>query len=376
MTPIESAVCSYLQRMAQIRSTGGATSETSYYSALENLLNELGDNLDPKVICNGQLRDQGAGHPDFGLYSKKQCSKGEPKSGQGEIPERGVIEVKSLADQSWQTAKGEQATKYFNLYELVLVTNYREFRLIGKDGGGNPVVREFFSLADDEPIFWSMAAHPAKSARERGTHLGEFLCRVMMNAAPLTRPQDIAWFLSSYAREAQATLEEKDGATLAPLRSALELALGIKFEGEEGEHFFRSTLIQTLFYGIFSAWAIWAKENNSDSFDWKSAGYIMTVPMIRSLFEEVAKPSRLGPLGLMEILDLTGDALNRIDPATFFKSFDSGEAIQHFYEPFLEAFDPQLRKKMGVWYTPHEIVQYMVERVDTVLRTELGIADG
>ena len=376
MTPIESAICSYLQRMAQIRSTGGATSETSYYSALENLLNELGDNLDPKVICNGQLRDQGAGHPDFGLYNKKQCSKGVPKSGQGEIPERGVIEVKPLSDQSWQTAKGEQATKYFNLYGLVLVTNYREFRLIGKDGGGNPVVREFFSLADDEPTFWSMAAHPAKSTHERGTHLGEFLCRVMMNAAPLTRPQDIAWFLSSYAREAQATLEEKDGATLAPLRSALELALGIKFEGEEGEHFFRSTLIQTLFYGIFSAWTIWAKENNSDSFDWKSAGYIMTVPMIRSLFEEVAKPSRLGPLGLMEILDLTGDALNRIDPATFFKSFDSGEAIQHFYEPFLEAFDPQLRKKMGVWYTPHEIVQYMVERVDTVLRTELGIADG
>ena len=376
MTPIESAICSYLQRMAQIRSTGGATSETSYYSALENLLNELGDNLDPKVICNGQLRDQGAGHPDFGLYNKKQCSKGVPKSGQGEIPERGVIEVKPLADQSWQTAKGEQATKYFNLYQLVLVTNYREFRLIGNDGGGNPVVREFFSLADDEPTFWSMAAHPAKSTHERGTHLGEFLCRVMMNAAPLTRPQDIAWFLSSYAREAQAILEEKEGVILAPLRSALELALGIKFDGEEGEHFFRSTLIQTLFYGIFSAWAIWAKNRNSDSFDWKSAGYIMTVPMIRSLFEEIAKPSRLEPLGLMEILDLTSEALNRIDPETFFKLFDSGEAIQHFYEPFLEAFDPQLRKKMGVWYTPHEIVQYMVERVDTVLRTELDIADG
>ncbi len=376
MTSIEHAVCSYFQRMAQIRSTGGATSETSYYSALENLLNELGETLDPHVICNGQLRNQGAGHPDFGLYSKRQCSKGAPKSGQGEIPERGVIEVKPLTDQSWQTAKGEQATKYYDLYRLVLITNYREFRLIGEDGNGQPVVRELFSLANDESAFWSMAAHPQKSASERGTHLGEFLCRVMMNAAPLTRPQDIAWFLSSYAREAQATLAEKDGATLAPLRSALELALGIKFEGEEGEHFFRSTLIQTLFYGIFSAWAVWAKGNSDDIFDWRSAGYIMTVPMIRSLFEEIARPSRLEPLGLMDVLDHTGDALNRIDSATFFNSFDSGEAVQHFYEPFLEAFDPQLRKKMGVWYTPHEIVQYMVERVDSVLRTELGITDG
>ncbi len=87
--------------MAEIWGPGGATSETSYYSALENLLNELGGLLEPNVICNGQLRNQGAGHPDFGLYSRNQCSKGAPKPGQGEIPERGVIEVKPLADKSW-----------------------------------------------------------------------------------------------------------------------------------------------------------------------------------------------------------------------------------------------------------------------------------
>ncbi len=376
VTPVETDVRTYFQRMAEIRSTGGATSETSYYSALENLLNELGTLLEPHVICNGQLRNQGAGHPDFGLYSRKQCTKGVPKPGQGEIPERGVIEVKPLADKSWQTTKGKQAARYFDRYRLVLVTNYREFRLIGEDDSGKPIEREFFSLAADEATFWSMAAHPVKSARELGTHLGEFLRRVMMNAAPLTRPEDVAWFLASYAREALAILEEKEGSNLAPLRTSLQTALGIKFQDEKGEHFFRSTLIQTLFYGVFSAWVIWAKGGSGGGFDWKSAGYIITVPMIRSLFEEIAKPSRLAPLGLMSILDRTGEALNRIDRAAFFKTFDSDEAVQHFYEPFLEAFDPELRKEMGVWYTPREIVRYMVERVDTVLRTELDIADG
>lgn len=92
-----------------------------------------------------------------------------------------------------------------------------------------------------------------------------------MDAAPLTRPEDIAWFLASYVRDALATLEEKDGKTLAPLRTALETALGIKFEGEKGEHFFRSTLVQTLFYGVFSAWVIWARGGGSGKFDWKSA---------------------------------------------------------------------------------------------------------
>lgn len=364
----------YLTRMAEIRSTGGATKETSYYSALENLLNELGNFINPKVICNGQLRNQGAGHPDFGLYSKQQCSKGEPKPGQ--LPERGVIEVKPLADKSWQTVKSDQATKYFNHYKLVLVTNYREFRLIGEDDSGKPIEREFYSLADDETSFWTLAANPTKAAKDKGTNFAEFLRRVMMTAAPLSRPEDIAWFLASYARDALATLEAQDATALAPLRNALETALGIKFEGEKGEHFFRSTLVQTLFYGVFSAWVLWAKGSPTGKFDWKTAGFYLTVPMIQSLFEEIAKPTRLKPLGIMTLLDRTAEALNRVDRSTFFKTFDTGQAVQHFYEPFLEEFDPELRKQMGVWYTPPEIVRYMVERVDTVLRTELGIADG
>jgi hypothetical protein len=30
----------------------------------------------------------------------------------------------------------------------------------------------------------------------------------------------------------------------------------------------------------------------------------------------------------------------------------------------LHAFDAELRKELGVWYTPEEIVRYQVERVD------------
>lgn len=41
--------------------------------------------------------------------------------------------------------------------------------------------------------------------------------------------------------------------------SGMEEALGIRFEGERGERFFRSTLIQTLFYGIFSVWVLWSR---------------------------------------------------------------------------------------------------------------------
>ena len=92
-------------------------------------------------------------------------------------------------------------------------------------------------------------------------------------------------------------------------------------------------------------------------------------------------PADLGPgpvatLGLVEVLDWTAAALNRVDRDAFFARFSEGEAVPYFYEPFLQAFDPDLRKQLGVWYTPAEVVRYMVARVDKALKDDLGIPDG
>jgi predicted helicase len=99
------------------------------------------------------------------------------------------------------------------------------------------------------------------------------------------------------------------------------------------------------------------------------------VPVLQALFHQVSNPLQLQALGLMEPLNWAGEALNRVDQAAFFSRFDRDQAVQYFYEPFLEAYDAELRKDLGVWYTPPEIVKYMVARVDAVLRTELGLSD-
>jgi hypothetical protein len=57
--------------------------------------------------------------------------------------------------------------------------------------------------------------------------------------------------------------------------------------------------------------------------------------MIRALFEQIAVPSKLRPLGLEEPLSLTAATLNRAVRAEFFKRFDDRHAVQYFYEPFL-----------------------------------------
>ena len=100
------------------------------------------------------------------------------------------------------------------------------------------------------------------------------------------------------------------------------------------------------------------------------------MPILRKLFHELADPGQLEDLRLSELLNWTSSALNRVDRDAFFDRFEDEHAVQYFYEPFLEQFDPELRKELGVWYTPREIVRYMVLRVDTVLRTELNVADG
>jgi len=371
----------YLSSLREIRSTGAATPETSYYGALETLLNEIGKQLKPRVRCVTTVADQGAGHPDGGLYTATQFQRtrgAEPIP--GDLPERGVIEVKPLKDDTWLTARGRQVTKYWGLYNQVLVTNYRSFLLVGRGENGKPKTLESFALATSEHEFWGKATHARKTATELGDRMMEYLRRVMLHSAPLTEPEHVAWYLASYAREARFRIEAAaDLPGLKVLREALEECLGMKFSGRDGEHFFRATLVQTLFYGVFSAWVIWARNANSrndNPFKWRVEAWNLHVPMIAGLFEQIATPQRLKPLGIDEVLDWAEAVLNRVVRDEFFQRFEEEHAVLYFYEPFLKAYDPELRKKLGVWYTPPEIVKYQVARVDTVLRKELDIEDG
>lgn len=376
MTPLEK----FLHDVHEIHSSQAAVDETPYYGSIETLINEIGKPLNPRVRCIIHPKDVGAGLPDGGLFSSEQFEK---KSGnelkQGQLPSRGAIEVKAPKDSASQIALSNQVTRYLARYRQVLVTNLRQFVLVGHDAEGRPVILEPYTLAEKESDFWKLAAHPRKTDEVHGTRLTEYLKRVMLHASPLAAPEDVAFFLASYARDALARIEGVELDAIAAVRGALEEALGLKFEGKKGEHFFRSSLVQTLFYGVFSAWVLWARKNAATSkerFDWNSTARLLKVPVIRKLFHELADPGQLEALKLDEVLDWAAAVLNRVDRPQFFANFEETHAVQYFYEPFLEAFDPDLRKELGVWYTPHEIVQYMVSRVDTVLRQELGVTDG
>lgn len=369
----------YLSQISYARATGQANPEVSYYPALANLLNAVGATMKPRVHCVINPKNQGAGIPDGGLFTHDQLASQPVTDGwPAPNPARGAVEAKSPHDDVDAIAQSQQVKRYAEKYGQVLVTNLREFLPVVQRPGGQIAPGERFRLAADESRFWDIAAFPRTLPEGEADRFVQYLERVLRYNAPLNTPADVAWYLASYAREAGARVEHAGLASLASIRAALEDALGLHFTSERGAHFFRSTLVQTLFYGIFSAWVLWSKRAASDArtFDWRDAGWSLHVPAIRVLFEQVATRSRLEPLDLVEILDWAGDALNRVNREQFFARFAEEHAVQYFYEPFLEAFDPELRKQLGVWYTPPEVVEYMVARVDTVLREELGRPDG
>jgi predicted helicase len=52
------------------------------------------------------------------------------------------------------------------------------------------------------------------------------------------------------------------------------------------------------------------------------------------------------------------------------------DPIIHFYETFLSEYDPKIRERRGVYYTPEPVVQYIVRSLHQILKTDFKLADG
>lgn len=357
----------YLRDLHAVRGTGRATDEQSYKSKLEILLTAVGKTFKPELFATMELKQEGAGQPDLGVFEKRSRNL------------RLVVEVKPTQESIHGTASGAQVSKYWKRYGFVLATNFREFVLVARNAEtGKAQIEARYQLASTHDAFWR--SKPEALAKEHEQGLADFLHGVFARPAPILKPEDLAADLARHAREAKRRLGRKSADALRPLQEAFESALGLTFEDEKGLDFFRSSLVQTLFYGLFSGWMLWRQTlpvgEKPPRFDWKDASDFLALPLIGDLFDEVAKPKRLTELDLREPLEWAAASLNRVSHSEFFASFDADHAITLFYEPFLQAFDPVVRKQLGVWYTPPEIVHYMVERVDHLLRSELGIEDG
>ena len=365
-----------------------STAEDTYYPPLVNLWRALlvsrGLDLDVRAnIKQSGGAAKGLDRPDLAIYD----AAGEPVV-LGEVKHPGV----ELDDLAVSVERNDQVGRYLARSNVVLLSNVRAVGLLVRKGGtstppGVPVPPGDRHLLRVVELWSSVADLRAGKPIPEATvaALADLLEHAFTDYAVLREPRALARVFARLARHALDDLPRTFDA-VRPLLDDYRDGLGLTFDEARGEAFFRSSLVQTAFYGLFASWTVWAAEQRADVFDWRRVGEYLRVPFLGGLFHDFNHPARLKELRLGPHLDRASTLLRKIDRAAFFERFGaqtldselskSDAALTYFYEPFLEAFDPRLREDLGVWYTPPAIVRYQVERIDQLLRAELGCPDG
>jgi predicted helicase len=132
---------------------------------------------------------------------------------------------------------------------------------------------------------------------------------------------------------------------------------------------------QTITYGLFAASTRCQREfTRKLAFD----NIPRTIGILRDVFRFVSL-EETGPELDWIIDDITEVLAVANVKGVLHKYFIEGrgkDPVMHFYETFLEAYDPQERERRGVYYTPEEVVSYIVRSLDTILKDYFHKADG
>ena len=419
MTP-KKALDAYAEDVAPL-AAADTTREETYYPAIrtlvQRLLGDLGLPADVRTNTSERRTSGGRDLPDLALYD----GGGDFVTVCFEVKVPGV-DVRDLA---FSEGQNDQVGRYLARTGVVVLSNVRSFALLTRDAehtGDGPVPPEHRTLHEVVDV-WPSADALAEGARHQrvGAEIADLLERAATLYAPIGEPETLARVLARQARRAKVSLPSSFTSAVSALAEDFGEALGVTFSEKDGEEFFRSSLVQTVYYGLFAGWILWIQDNIQDEterepFHWRDIADHLRLPFLSGLFHEIQHPRRLAELGLRDALDLATETLDRVDEHRFFErlqiptlapttpvvpqqagSEEAGEeggdeatgaspgfsdisrsiasAIVYFYEPFLETFDPALRKQLGVWYTPPEVVRYQVRKTDALLR-EIGCTRG
>ena len=102
------------------------------------------------------------------------------------------------------------------------------------------------------------------------------------------------------------------------------------------------------------------------------------IPFCDKLFHQVDSPNLSA--NITYILDDIANLLRNVPTDMLRTAFTTRTHLEdpviHFYETFLAEYDPQLRVERGVYYTPPQVISYIVRSVDALLKAALNIPDG
>jgi hypothetical protein len=351
-----SALSTYVDDLEQELASGRAT-EHSYRPALKSLVEGLLSNLrainEPtRVAC---------GAPDFVVARA---------ANHGPVTV-GYMEAKDIGASLDAAERTDQLERYFGSLDNVILTDYLEFRwyVDGKPRAtarlGNRAANRIEPAPDGElaveALLRDFAAHSPGAIGQP-----EELARRLARLAHIVRDTIVAAFEQDAASDTLRDLRTVFGEVLIPNLTVEQYA---------------DMFAQTLAYGLFAA-----RINHDSSTPFTRSASAEDIPaanpFLRRFFTVITGPDLADePFASFvdDIAQLLSDAdMDRV-LANFGHATRRRDPIFHFYETFLAAYDPDVRDRLGVWYTPQSVVGYIVRSVDDVLRQEFdcdsGLAD-
>ncbi len=339
----------YIRTIEKELIAGNATEHT-HRPALKALL----ESLDPRLTATNEPRRIECGAPDFVLARGATTV--------------GYVEAKDVGKSLDEAEQDEQLQRYLQSLSNLVLTDYMEFRW----------------YTDGELRGSARLGRPASDCRIRREHEGIDAVNALLTdflshtAEPAGTPRELALRMARLAhliRDLIIAAFDREPET-GSLHSQF-LAFRDNLIPDLAVSQFADMYSQTIAYGLFAARC--AHEGPTE-FTRQNAAYLLprTNPFLRRMFGHIAGPELDDRIAWL-VEDLT-QLLARADIASILQDFGRRTAredpVVHFYETFLAAYDPRVRERRGVYYTPEPVVSFIVHSVDSILKTRFGRPQG
>ena len=347
----------YIKKVASSTVQGDAREE-SYYGNFANFLESFAEETGKKHIQITTLpKKTEAGNPDFRVWDGKQQIVG-------------YIEAKKPGENLDLIEDSEQLKRYRSTFPNLILTDFYEFRLYRN---GN--------LFDKV-----LLARP-------------FIAQKLKTVPPVEHKEKFITLLEKFFSFSLPNVltAEHLAVELAKRTGFLRDEVVIK-ELEEAEHgkgktfgfytAFKQYLVsdlspkdfadiysQTITYGLFAARTRATGEFN------RTLAYDLipkTIGILRDVFRFISLDKL--PPQMEVIIDDIAEVLQAADVNKildeYYRKGKGEDPIVHFYETFLNIYDPGTREKRGVYYTPEPVVKYIVRAIHDLLKTHFHLQDG
>ncbi|MDR1849776.1 MAG: N-6 DNA methylase, partial [Zoogloeaceae bacterium] len=336
----------YLESLERKIALNNATEHT-HRSALEALLKELGGQ---GLVVTNEPKRRDCGAPDI-IVSR------------GTIP-LGYVETKDVGVDIAREESSEQLQRYRQALPNLILTDYFDFRWY-VDGE----MRLKASLPRDGHI---------KQGMDKASEVEELLIQFLQaQPIPIAKADDLASRMAKQAKLARAVIErilaDKDNkGEIHGHMDAFQKTLLDTMTPPQ----FADMYAQTLAYGLFAARCNAPEKAFTRLL---ASSYLPnTNPFLRDMFYTIARPNLDERVAW--VVDQLAELLACADMTAVLKDFGlksrREDPVVHFYETFLEAYDPQMRELRGVYYTPEPVVGYIVRSIDELLKSRFNMPRG